>query len=131
MVRTPGEFQNRTSQTGSRSPERGYTGSWAASGTKRTSAAPEPRVKAQAAVVSLRSPPDQSPSPGEGRSLSMDVGELCSWPSENLADSNDKKGKLRQVRTNEVPAKMAIKGEGISANLGHPSGDPGEVTTRL
>lgn len=37
--------------------------------------------------------------------MSMDLGELCWWPLENLADSNDKKGKLRQVRINEIPAK--------------------------
>lgn len=49
------------------------------------------------------------------------------WPLENLADSNsDKKGKLRQERINEIPAKKKKKvleeeGEamerGYSANL--------------
>lgn len=43
--------------------------------------------------------------------MSMDLGELCLQPLENLADSQDKKGKLRQVRINEIPAKkIAIKG---------------------
>lgn len=27
--------------------------------------------------------------------MSMDLGELCLWPLENLADSNDKEGKLQ------------------------------------
>lgn len=46
--------------------------------------------------------------------MSMDLGELCLWPLENLADSNsDKKGKLKQVGINEIPAqKIAIRGGG-------------------
>lgn len=50
----------------------------------------------------------------------MDWGELCLWPSENLADSSsDKKGKLRQVRINKIPApppkkNLAIRGGGGS-----------------
>lgn len=51
--------------------------------------------------------------------MSMDLGELCWWPLENLADSNDKKGKLRQVRINEIPAKkISIKGGGGTCGEG-------------
>lgn len=39
--------------------------------------------------------------------MSVDLGELCVWPLENLAAGNDKKGKLRQVRVNEIPAKKS------------------------
>lgn len=70
--------------------------------------------------------------------MSMDLGELCWWPLENLADSNDKKGKLRQVRINEIPAKKkkSIKGGGVPvgreylANLEtHSSGNLDERST--
>lgn len=49
-----------------------------------------------------------SPLPSwEGNLMSMDLGELCLWPLENLVDSNDKKGKLRQGRVNEILAKSS------------------------
>lgn len=47
MVRMPRSFQNQTLQTGSRSPEMGFAGTWGASSTEGTSSAPKPPMKAQ------------------------------------------------------------------------------------
>lgn len=64
--------------------------------------------------------------------MSMDLGELCLWPLENLADSHDKKGKLRQVRINEIPAKNSYYrwkagsyGEGLLGESASTPSGPG------
>ena len=64
-------------------------------------------IKRKATMISSLLFPGLVPFPREGDLMSMDLGELCLWPLENAADSHDKKGKLRQVRINEIPAKTS------------------------